>query len=615
MKKTLFILVSIITAAGCSLERQPMNGPSSATFPASEEEALAGVYAAYKGLTLEDLQSTTFPYRIEDDATDIGSYRVGNENLIKQMNGTLTSESYPPRWIYEDIYQVAGRVHLVLDNLDRLKGVCDEQTIAQFRAELLCIRALQYNQACQFFGNISFVDHCLDLKNNATPLSTPVEVVTRLLDEDLKDEIIDALPVQWPRTTYGTTRIDRVGAYALKARIAMNWAHLNPAWWAEAARCSAKAMELGDGIYGLQELDYTYYENPDDGQPGAEALFGYKGQTSQEWLWALQYNRLVGSLLPNIYRTAIRAVGGCSWHGPSQAMVDTYQCTDGLSISESPLYDWKHPRRNRDPRLDMTATMPHTRVLNVQYELDCTIDNVMDYNLNKMVPNAESSPLVSKSEYGANGSKGPGGYLWRKFHDNDFYGRISGDNTEDDLNVGLIRWAEVLLIDAEANIEMDGGNLSRAKNDLDAIRARVGMPPVTATDKAGLRKALRYERKVELAGEGFRWFDLRRWKSADGTVLAAKAVSGNKYAPGFSTPENSDGYISNAKPIIDDDWIVTYDNSSTWDGKSSINLRVQEKMVFQVGRDELWPFPYKEFIANDSIPSGYNNPGYPALTK
>ena len=143
MKKTLFILVSIITAAGCSLERQPMNGPSSATFPASEEEALAGVYAAYKGLTLEDLQSTTFPYRIEDDATDIGSYRVGNENLIKQMNGTLTSESYPPRWIYEDIYQVAGRVHLVLDNLDRLKGVCDEQTIAQFRAELLCIRALQ----------------------------------------------------------------------------------------------------------------------------------------------------------------------------------------------------------------------------------------------------------------------------------------------------------------------------------------------------------------------------------------------------------------------------------------------------------------------------------------
>ena len=183
------------------------------------------------------------------------------------------------------------------------------------------------------------------------------------------------------------------------------------------------------------------------------------------------------------------------------------------------------------------------------------------------------------------------------------------------MNVGLIRWAEVLLIDAEANIEMDGGNLSRAKNDLDAIRARVGMPPVTATDKAGLRKALRYERKVELAGEGFRWFDLRRWKSADGTVLAAKAVSGNKYAPGFSTPENSDGYISNAKPIIDDDWIVTYDNSSTWDGKSSINLRVQEKMVFQVGRDELWPFPYKEFIANDSIPSGYNNPGYPALTK
>ena len=601
-------------AASCTLERQPMNGPSSGTFPASEEEALAGVYAAYKALSLESLQSTTFPSRIEDDATDIGTYRVGNANLIQQMNGTMTSESYPPRWIYEYIYQAVGRVHLVLDNLDRLENVCDKSIIEQFKAELLCIRALEYDQACQFFGSISFVDHCLDLKNNATPLSGTLEVVNRLLG-DLTDETIDALPVQWPRSAYGTTRIDRVGAYALKARIALNWAHLNPDLYAEAARCSAKAMELGEGIYGLQELDCTYYENPEDGQPGAEALFGYKGQYCQEWLWALQYNRLVGSLQPNIYRTASRAVGGCSWHGPSQAMVDTYQCIDGLPITESPLYDWKHPRRNRDPRLDMTATMPHTRVLGVQYELDCTIDEVMDFNTMKKVPNSESSPLVSKSEYGANGSKGPGGYLWRKFHDNDYYGRIAADNTEDDLNVGIIRWAEVLLIDAEANIEMAGGNLARAKADLDAIRARVGMPPVQASDQAGLRKALRYERKVELAGEGFRWFDLRRWKSSDGNILAVKAVNGNKYAPGFSTPENSDGYISNARPVIDDDWCVTYSNSSTWDGSSSINLRVQEKMTFQTGRDELWPFPYKEFIANSAIPSGYNNPGYPPLTK
>ena len=106
-----------------------------------------------------------------------------------------------------------------------------------------------------------------------------------------------------------------------------------------------------------------------------------------------------------------------------------------------------------------------------------------------------------------------------------------------------------------------------------------------------------------------------RWKSSDGNILAVKAVNGNKYAPGFSTPENSDGYISNARPVIDDDWCVTYSNSSTWDGSSSINLRVQEKMTFQTGRDELWPFPYKEFIANSAIPSGYNNPGYPPLTK
>ena len=129
------------------------------------------------------------------------------------------------------------------------------------------------------------------------------------------------------------------------------------------------------------------------------------------------------------------------------------------------------------------------------------------------------------------------------------------------------------------------------------------MPPVTDHSRAGLRKALRYERKVELCNEGFRWFDIRRWK------IAPKAVNGPMYAPGFSTTQKPDNYISNAKPTFDDDWLTYYDPSSTWDG-GEFNLRIFQNMVFNDPKDYLWPMPYTEMISNPAIGLGNNNPGY-----
>ena len=53
------------------------------------------------------------------------------------------------------------------------------------------------------------------------------------------------------------------------------------------------------------------------------------------------------------------------------------------------------------------------------------------------------------------------------------------------------------------------------RDSINRVRARVNMPPVTDRSREGLRKALRYERKAELCNEGFRWFDIRRWKIAE----------------------------------------------------------------------------------------------------
>ncbi|MDD6810219.1 MAG: RagB/SusD family nutrient uptake outer membrane protein [Bacteroidales bacterium] len=629
MKKiyTSIALASALALGSCSLDRFPMNGPSSGTFPASESEALAGTLAAYKGMGNMSAQNCYFPYNNEDCASDIFTYRPGAKNFQYQLNSSLTSDFDLVEKEYRAVFKVAGRCHQVLDKLENLRGKCSDETIAQFKAELLCIRAQQYDQAMQFYGGIPFIDHALNLEDNSYPRNTLKECAERILNEDLSDANLDVLPIAWDPAKWGTTRVGRVCAYTLKARIALNWGYLDIA-----KEAAAKAMNLAAGVYALEQLnipDEAYIPH-DQGEIDVTNLFGFAGENSREWMWAIQRNKMVGpDMMQTIYYSAPRVLGGCSWFGPTQGMVDSYQCKDGLSILESPLYNPENPWLNRDPRLAMTACLPGTRAMGVQYEMDCTIAEVANYNAldasgnPTTVPNADANPKVNKYEYAANNTKGPGGFYCRKFYDPVYVADGSITDREDQLNTGLIRYAELLLIDAEANIESPDGDLARAKRDLDELRARVKMPALKVSDRDGLRSALRYERKVELAGEGFRWFDLRRWANDGGLCyengelngkasVASVAMNGPQWCMGFSKSTAPKAYISNAKPIIDKNWTVLYDENSVWKSGDTFNLRkFDTDMKYDDAKDRLWPFPAKEINTNPAMdPDKDQNPGY-----
>ena len=238
---------------------------------------------------------------------------------------------------------------------------------------------------------------------------------------------------------------------------------------------------------------------------------------------------------------------------------------------------------------------PGSRILGVQFETNPSIKKVMNYNTEKEIAN--SSATGTKSEYGTNGKKGPGGYLWRKFSDiteliNNNYS--FGTKSICVLPFPLMRLSELYLIRAEANIEKDGGDLALAKSDIELVRNKADMPALTATDQAGLRSALRYERMVELCNEGFRWFDIRRWKGVEDPTkpLASEILNGPIYAPAF------DGTLSNAKPVkIDENWHTVYAEGSTWDGSDKINLRVYATAEYISPKNDLWPIPEDELAA------------------
>ncbi len=602
MKKLIFTIITIFALASCSLERNPLNGPSTAGFPSSQEEALAGTYSAYLAIAQNYGHLTASWWRTIDCITDIGAGRIASAPFVQLVTSTISTEN---KWIvqfYDKSYVAIGRANFVLDGIDNLKDVMSEEAIASMKAELLCMRSFCYDQLIQYYGPVPYIDHALSLSDMSYPRMPKDEIVAKII-ADLDDSLIDALPERWS-SDMGTARFSRAAAYMLKARIYMNYATDGNGYWEKAIEYADKAIEIAErNGHKLAAYDLTYFPDHTSGEPNCK-LFAYAGEKDDEWLWSHQYNALSEELVTiNIYYVAPRTLNGSSWMGPSQHFIDAIQMKNGKFINEAGSgYDWQNPWKDRDPRLDLFCVRDNSRTMGVEYSLDITKEKIMDYHTGANMDNHNA--VGNKSEYGPNGPKGTAGYLWRKGYDDSFYGAITGgnrDQTRDAINNGIFRMAELYLIAAEARIEANQ-ELDKAAEYINKIRARVEMPAVEAADQASLRKALRYERMVELCNEGLRWYDLRRWG------IAAEVMNRDQMAPGQSTTKAPRKFISNAIPTIDENCIVTYDGT-TWDGNES-NLRKFSTYVFTVNKDEYWPIPKSELDSNSAMTPADQNPGY-----
>jgi hypothetical protein len=264
---------------------------------------------------------------------------------------------------------------------------------------------------------------------------------------------------------------------------------------------------------------------------------------------------------------------------PSQSLVDAFECTDGLTIDKSPLYNPAKPFANRDPRLGFTIALPGSVFYNYQFETHKDSLQCWNYNTSPAtrVPNQEAINAFATAT----------GYCWRKYVDL----TDKADPANSELNVILVRYAEVLLIYAEAKIEK--GEIDQSVYDaINSIRQRSGvnMPAIQpGQSQAQLRSVVRKERLYEFATEGFRLFDIRRWKIAD------QVMKGPLYG---RIPR---GLLANA-PSIDANGIANYSNVP-----NKADMRVVEVRNFNANRDYLWPIPNIETVTDPAI---VQNPGY-----
>ncbi|WP_262248364.1 RagB/SusD family nutrient uptake outer membrane protein [Parapedobacter soli] len=544
MKKIIFIAICVLLL-GCSkqLDKFPLDAPSTGTFLKTEAELRAAIAGCFSPLSFRFGEN---PFAIWFDMySDIAANRDATPHSYW---GTPTAGNVNTIW--NNMYTVIARCNFVLDNIDRVTGT-SEVVINQSKGEAKFLRAYAYSLLSQFYGDVPLVTTTLELSDAYVSRDAKSLVVDFILSE--LTEAAGLLPAT---NAPNTMAISGGAANALASRVAL----YNERW--------SEAIAAAEAVMALEGTQFEL--NPD-----YEGITHRAGKTSKEIIWAIQFNyNDVIHETPVSFRS--RMSGGYSNRMPVQALIDSYLSIDGLPIDESPLYNPAKPFENRDPRLAMSIALPGSVYYGYQFETHK--DSLMCWNYNVSpavrVPNLDATHTFASFA----------GYCWRKYAD-----PTEEHATRSDINPIILRYAEVLLNYAEAKLEANQLDAT-AYEAINKLRRRVGMPEVAAgLSSDAFRTVVRTERKIELAGEGLRYFDIIRWR------IAEDVLSGPCYG---RIPR---GFLA-AAPAIDENGTPDYSNVSNAD-----QMRVIQTRIFDPGANYLWPIPDIEIQTNDNL---VPNPGY-----
>ena len=557
MKRNLYscALILGLLSASCSkdyLNRYPTDSPSSDTFLTNEDQLDMAVIGAYNTLySNPSVAPLPFAFAI-DYASDIAWER--NTNDLQKLGGGLAdvNNTFTSNY-WSLLYAGISRCNAILDKANQLALVVPAEKLDTRISEVRFLRAYYYFYLNELFGGVPLITRTLNLSEANVPKSTKEEVNDFILNE--LDDITTKLPITI--SAENTGRISRGAALALASRAAL----FNKKWAKSAS--AAKAL-----------MDLNHYElNPNFGE-----LFTYSGENSKEIILATQYNKALDKIqgIPSQYLS--RYLGGFSNKIPVQSLIDSYECTDGLSIDKSNLYNVNKPFENRDPRLAQTIVLPQSLLWGTVFETHPDSLRTWDYSSGSAVRVNNTDATNAYSTFS--------GFLWRKYTDE----LDRPDRTKSELNTILIRYAEVLLNYVEAKVEL--GEIDDSVYDaINEIRQRpnVNMPIITKGKSIDqMRSIVRKERKYELSGEGLRWFDIRRWG------IAHEVMNG----PLLGRIRN--GWLSNP-PEIDANGTPDYTNV-----RNKAEMRIIENRIFNKDRDYVWPIPRLETEVNTSLEQNNN---------
>jgi hypothetical protein len=480
--KYLFLLaVLVITSCKKSLDLIPKDQLSDASFWKTPGDFQLAANNFYYGLQ----QAPEYIDNNSDIAFGSGANPVSNGSYLPAATSAVWDSCY---------FHIRGINYLLQKAPESKLGT----SIDRWVGEAAFFRAYNYWKLVKTFGGVPKIDKVLDVTSPElySARATQTEIIDFILSD--LDNAISKLPKQSALSADELGHVTQGAALALKARVALymgTWAKYHnegaPAKYLTAA-VDASNLVLASNEYAL----YT-----DQGANSYKYLFILQGDDSKEVILARRYyaNRATHNWTRELWFNAMV---------PTKNLADMYLATDGQPITQSPLFQGYNTLtsefQNRDPRMSMTFIVPGSTIF---FE----------------------GGLMQPTYPGFTGSNATHtGYMIRKFLDE----TLEATQFQGAYDFKEFRYAEVLLILAEALYEQNG---QISDQDLDrtinVIRSRVNMPALTnsfvSTNGLNMLDEIRRERTVELAFEGYRRDDLRRWKTAE-TVLP-QALKGVKF--------------------------------------------------------------------------------------
>lgn len=489
-----YIIATFLFLTSCDtdfLEVTPRDQLSESTFWQTEEDAklaLIGMYDLWGGQGNGD---DGFPFSFflffADSWSDDAYNQFGGwyEDLAQ---GNISSANLELANRYAELYQIIRRCNVFLDNIHRPE--MDDNTRSIMSGEVRFIRSFMYFLIYYHWGEAQIVDISLSPEQLDVPRANEGETASFIL-ADLEFAISNL-----PDTQTEEGRIDKGAAMALKSRVLLYEASpLNnpandPTKWNEAAAAAKDVIDLGK-----YQLFQTAVGD------GYSELFDTENENNSEVIIDRENQNIIGHG-NQMVRLLSTNPSTTTFLVPTQSLVDDYEAYDPNS-DQLIQVNASLPFQNRDPRLDYT----------IGHQGSEFYGTTLDIN---------STPLLKSST----------GYSIHKFLTDEFDPSNPVGANDSPVNHILMRYAEILLNYAEAKIEANDIDQSvlDAINDVRARAYGVNRndtnlyPEITTMDQNMLIQIVRKERRIELALEGLRWYDIRRWRTAE--IVRNQVVSG-----------------------------------------------------------------------------------------
>lgn len=525
-----------------SLDYVPSEQMSSGTFWDTEVHAKQAAVGLYNAMMKNWCFGLEFTF---DMCTDLAD---GTSPLADISRGTsFSSGSGPVQNHWQYLYELVHRSNTVIRNVAEMS--IDQTTINQVTGEAKFLRAMAYFRMLNCWGGVPYYDETCDINKEFATVTSPRSTAEEIRQYVLNDltEAIAKLPVSWASSDYG--RVTKGAAYALRGKVYL----FNKEW--------AKAIADFEEVVYNKSNNYGYALHP-----SYEDLFRlYNGKRSNEMIFAIQsidggvagYALDIVSYFGN--KATMRLIASNSIV-PSTTMVDMYENPDGSKFNWDDVFPGFNAgdSKFRSKLLSVAIDQASTVITNT---LDCDTTKVLDaYRKrdprlcwNVITPysyylgtDAGSNPrdkwfVFADATQGGSpmeaasfirNSAGWNSYFWRKWIPTGNLDGYWGEYSRTPYEFPLLRLGDVLLMLAEAYNE--NGELEKAVIEVNKVRARVNMPGLNSgaswmavNNKEEMAQRIRNERAFELAGEGQRYWDLRRWGMLQSTVQDATDIFGD----------------------------------------------------------------------------------------